>query len=190
MKKVLGLLSLTFLLFACNDNSGDPRHVLKQFFAALSAKNIQEAKKYVTKDSEPMLNMLEKGLKMAPDSANNAYEVSNMDFGEAKIDGSTARVPVTDKRSGEGVSFLLKKENDDWKVAFDKATLMQLATEKMKESGMDAFPSAPRTPSFDTDSIRKAIEGMSPEEKEMLQRGLDSAGKALQELKEAGKIKF
>jgi hypothetical protein len=63
--------------------------------------------------------------------------VKNMKIGSAVIDGDKATVPVTDSKSNESTDFLLKKEKGDWKVAFDMSTLMDMASKKMKEHGVD-----------------------------------------------------
>ena len=55
-----------------------------------------------------------------------------------KIEGDKATVAVKDKTSGESTNFILKKESGNWKVAFDKASLMQMGTDKMKEKGMNS----------------------------------------------------
>jgi uncharacterized protein YaaN involved in tellurite resistance len=55
-----------------------------------------------------------------------------MEFGETKIEGDKATVSVKDKKSGESTAYTLKKEGGDWKVAFDKATMTQMGTDKMK----------------------------------------------------------
>lgn len=60
-------------------------------------------------------------------------------MGDATITGDRATVPVKDKKSGETTDFLLKKESGDWKVAFDMATLMDMANKKMKEHGMNGM---------------------------------------------------
>ena len=60
-----------------------------------------------------------------------------MEFGTAVIDGDNAKVPVKDKASGETVNFPMKKEDGQWKVAFDKSSVMQMGMEKMKEGKMN-----------------------------------------------------
>lgn len=141
MKRII-LTAITILLlgaFSCNTNSSDPKGVLMSFMNALGKKDINEAKKYATKDSEAMLGMIQMGMSMAPDSTKNnkIYDKNNMEFGEAVISGDKASVPVKDKKSGETINYTLKKESGAWKVAFDKSTMMDMGKEKMKEHGMD-----------------------------------------------------
>ena len=140
MKKIILSVAvlLAFGVIGCKTNSSDPRGVLMSFMDALGKKDIEGAKKFATKDSEAMLGMIQMGMSMAPDSTKDMkYDKSNMEFGDAKIDGDKATVPVKDKKSGETINYTLKKENGAWKVAFDKATMMQIGTDKMKEKGMD-----------------------------------------------------
>ena len=66
------------------------------------------------------------------------YKKENIEMGDAVINGDKATVPVKDKKSGETTDFALKKESGDWKVAFDKSTLMEMAQKKMKEHGMES----------------------------------------------------
>jgi hypothetical protein len=75
---------------------------------------------------------------MAPDSTkDNTYDKNSMEFGDAKIEGDKATVPVKEKKSGETTNYTLKKEDGAWKVAFDKATMTKMGTDKIKEKGMD-----------------------------------------------------
>ena len=140
MKKIF--LPVVVLLLSgvtgCKTNSGDPRSVLMSFMEALGKKDIEGAKKYATKDSEGMLGMIQMGMSMTPDSLKDkTYDKNNMEFGEAKIEGDKATVPVKDKKSGETMNYTLKKESGAWKVAFDKSTMMEMGKDKMKEKGMD-----------------------------------------------------
>ena len=140
MKRIIlsAAIILAFGVIGCNSGSDDPKGVLKSFMEALAKKDIEGAKKFATKDSEAMLGMIQMGMSMAPkDAKDSTYDKSNMEFGEAKIEGDKATVPVKDKRSGETVNYTLKKESGAWKVAFDKATMTQMGTDKMKEKGMD-----------------------------------------------------
>ena len=141
MKKIfMAAVITTVLVTSCNSGGGDPKTVLMAFFEALSKKDIPAAKKLATKESETMFGLMEMGMKMAKDSKDNEmdkFDKNKMVFGEAKIEGDKATVEVKDKEKGESVNFILKKENGDWKVAFDKASMMQMGADKMKEKGMD-----------------------------------------------------
>lgn len=159
MKKIiLCAFAASFLLLAgCKSGEGsDPKIVLTKFFDAISNKNIDEAKKYVTKDSEGMMSMVQMGMQSGGDKSNDMlnYGKENIEFGTATIDGDKATVPVKDKKSGETTDFTLKKENGDWKVAFDKSTLMEMAQKKMKEHGIGKMKNG----------MSDSIEGMSKED--------------------------
>lgn len=186
-KSVLFLLSACLLIIAgCSSGGGDPKAVLSNFFEALSKKDFTAVKKYTTKDSESMLSMVEMGMKMAPDSATSMYDKSNMEMGDVVIDGDKATVPVKDKKSGESSNFVLKKEDGNWKVAFDKATLMGMAQDKMKEKGFDEdIEGSLDSLNEGMDSLKGAINNMSKEDLEKAGKMLDSASKVLKELPES-----
>jgi hypothetical protein len=146
MKKIL-LYALPFALIimtGCkSQEKGAPKDVLHNFLTALAKKDFSKAKTYATKDSDGMISMMETGMQgmQSMDDNSHANEmmelVNNMKIGAAQIEGDKATVPVADSKSNESIDFLLKKENGDWKVAFDMATLMDMASKKMKEHGMD-----------------------------------------------------
>jgi hypothetical protein len=141
MKKIIlpVVVLLLFGVIGCKTNSSsDPRGVLMSFMDALTKKYIYGAKKYYTKYIDGILGMIQMGMSMAPDSVKDkTYDKNNMEFGEAKIEGDKATVPVKDKKSGEMMTYTLKKEGGAWKVAFDKTTMMEMGKEKMREKGMD-----------------------------------------------------
>lgn len=141
MKKILtGAVLITSLFIAsCNNaGKGDPKSVLISFFDALTKKDMSAAKKLATDDSKSMFDMLEMGMKMGGDNKDMAkYDKEKMEFGDVKIEGDKAIVAVKDKTSGESVNYTLKKVGNDWKVAFDKATIMGMGMDKMKEKGVN-----------------------------------------------------
>jgi len=152
---ILGVVALAAInSIGCKSGGGgDPKNVLSTFFDALEKKDITTAKKYATKESESMLGMIEMAMKMASDSMRQRpYDKNNMEFGDAIIDGDKATVPVKDKKSGETTNFTLKKEDGDWKVAFDKITMTELGKEKMRGK-KDRFNNI-------TDSSKKMMQEM------------------------------
>lgn len=179
MKKLI-LLSFTasvMILSGCQSGgSGNPKEVLSSFFSALAKKDVTTAKKYATKDSDGMLSMMEMGMKMSNNMQNDHEDkmiemLQNVQMGEPAIKGDEATVPVTDKKSGEVTSFLLKKESGDWKVAFDMATLSNMAAQKMKDHGMDMG-------NMNMDSINAAMPNMK-DKMEQAQKMMDSAKKMM-----------
>ena len=186
MKKPIFLVISAFVLIlsGCKSGGGDPKTVLNHFFDALVNKNVDEAKKYVTKDSEGMMGMLQMGMQNMPDS-NGAmmYKRENIEMGDAVINGDKATVPVKEKKSGEVTDFVLKKESGDWKVAFDKSTLMEMAQKKMKEHGIKGMNGMDNDhENMNMDSLQNHLKNMSPEEKEQVQKAMDSATKMLEKM--------
>lgn len=142
MKKIiLSCLTASLIILAgCKSSGGDPKMVLSEFFDALARKDFISVKKHSTKDSEGMLNMVQMGMNKISDSSQMMqYKKDNLELGDAVITGDKAIVPVKDKKSGETTDFVLKKEDGEWEVAFDKSTLMEMAQKKMKEHGMEGM---------------------------------------------------
>jgi hypothetical protein len=164
MKRIIfsAVVLLALGMAGCKSGSSDPRGVLMSFMEALGKKDIEGAKKYATKDSEAMLGMIQMGMSMAPDSTKDkTYDKDNMEFGDAKIEGDKATVPVKYKKSGETTNYTLKKEGGAWKVAFDKATMTQMGTDKMKEKGMDMNDMNKMNNSMDTSSNKMSDDNQS-----------------------------
>ena len=141
MKKIILFTAIlfTFSMIGCKSGN-DPKSVLMSFMDALARKDINGAKKYATKESESMLGFIEMGMKMAPDSVKDKkYDKNNLEYGDAKIEGDKATVPVKSKDSGETTNYTLKKQGADWKVAFDKATMTEMSGDKKKNGGMGSM---------------------------------------------------
>ena len=145
----LVLCTITFLSCKSNNNS-NPNEVLSQFFDAMAKQDTVKIKALSTKESESMLNLMKMGMSMADAKKDlEKYDKTKMEFGTAVINGNNAKVPVKDKASGETVNFPMKKEDGQWKVAFDKSSVMEMGMEKMKDSKMNVG-----------DSIKKGMEEM------------------------------
>jgi hypothetical protein len=186
MKKIgfFFFFSIALFLFSCQSNSvSNPKDVLNLFFEALAKKDVNEAKKYVTKDSEGMMGMVEMGMKNVSDSSNQMmYNKENIIMGEPVIEGDRATIPVTEKRSNEETDFVLKKENGEWKVAFDKSTLMEMAQKKMKEHGMNPGETGNHLDSATLDSAEKKYNNMDSADKQKVDKIMDSAQNILQKM--------
>jgi hypothetical protein len=188
MKKVLILIISAFVLIlqGCQSNktTNDPKEVLDHFFEALAKKDVTEAKKYVTKDSEGMMGMVEMGMKNVGDSSPAmVYKKENIIMGEPVINGDRATIGVTDKMSKEETDFVLKKEHGEWKVAFDKSTLMEMAQKKMKEHGLNGMGmDSINLDSVDLDSIQKQYNNMDSADKQKINKIMDSAENILEKM--------
>ena len=140
MKKLLfAAVVCAFVFVGCkNSKNGTPTEVLTAWFDAMSKKDMATVKDLSTPESQSMISLMEMGMKDS--SASNEmskYDKTKMEFGEAVITGDNATVPVKDKTSGETTNFPMKKVSGQWKVAFDKSSMMQMGMDKMKEKGVD-----------------------------------------------------
>lgn len=193
MKKLILSLFAVALLASTGCKSGgasssDPKATLINFITALSKKDIAGAKKLATKESESMFSMMEMGLKMAEnmkkDEADDEFKKfnpANMEFGEAKIDGDKATVPVTNKEEKETVNFILKKQDGAWKVAFDKASMMEMGGEKMKNDKDDYSTDSL---DFNSEDVKKGMEQVDSLMKNIDPKKLEELQKAAEKLKD------
>ncbi len=177
MKKIIvSVVTASILIVAgCNSGGGgDPKVALINFFDALAKKDFTAVKKYTTKDSEGMMNMIQMGMQNMGDKSNEMinYQKENLELGTAVIDGDKATVPVKDKKSGETTDFTLKKESGDWKVAFDKSTLMEMAQKKMKEHGMGGMHNGMNDSSESINN--RALQNIDSASREDMQEGTKS----------------
>ncbi|MEO6668230.1 MAG: hypothetical protein ABIN36_02065 [Ferruginibacter sp.] len=175
MKKILFvvLLLAPFFYYSCKSGSGDPKAIVSQFFDALHKKDIGAARKLATAESKSMLDKMEASLKMSQGEGADKFDPKSFQIGEPVIEGDEATVTIKKIPGEEMIDFTLKKQGGDWKVAFDEATLMGNAVDKMKESGVNV-----------ADSIGKAMKelknlNMDSLRKEM-QVAMDSVNKELQ----------
>jgi hypothetical protein len=192
MKKIIVtvITGSILILAGCKSGGGDPKVALMNFFDALAKKDFTAVKKYTTKDSEGMMSMMQMGMQNMGDKSNQMinYQKENIEVGDAVIDGDKATIPVKDKKSGETTDFTLKKEGGDWKVAFDKSTLMEMAQKKMKEHGMGGISNGMNDSlgSINNRSLQN-IDSGSKENMREAQKMMDSANKMLNDAKNNAK---
>ena len=194
MKKLILMLFAGVLIIGTGCNSGggllggnDPNSVLEKFLKALGNKDMEELKKYVTKDSESFVNMMKMGMDMAGDAKDDKeiFKEEDVIIEKAVIEGDRATINVKDKKSGEGSKFILKKESGDWKVAFDKASFMEMSGEKMDENSMQDMQN------LNEESLQEAAEAMknfSPEDMEKATKAMDSLKHMYEEMNKDGKL--
>lgn len=192
MKNIIALLFLGVFLIGtgCNSGSGisnnNPNEVLEKFLHALGKKDLDEAKKYVTKDSESFLNIMKMGINMAGENANQIYKEENVAISDAVINGDKATIHVKDKNSGEGSNFILKQEDGSWKVAFDIASFMEMSGQKMEEGDLQKIQEG-----FSGETFKEAtdaIQNMNEEDLKKVGQAMDSLKNKYEELNKDGKM--
>ncbi len=133
--------AIAVVISGCNGSGGgvsnDPKAVLAAFFDRLGKKDIDGASKLATKESQPMMQMMKKGMEMAekyknmpgsnlPQKEDPSEKFKDITLGDAKINGDEAIVPFQDKTKSTTFDFPLKKEDGSWKVDFSMATMMKM----------------------------------------------------------------
>lgn len=193
MKRFLmaALVFISATLWGCNSGGGDPKAILKDFMTALSKKDFATAKKLSTKSSAMIIDELAK----RANSTNSPF-AGKMDkfspekitMGEPVIEGDKATIAVKQTGKDESINFTLRKESGDWKVAFDKGTLMGTFFDKMTEKGlninsvMDSISEGFKemkniNADSITDEVRKSLEKapLSKERMEEIKKKLEQA---------------
>lgn len=194
MKKIWLLLTVTALVIVSGCNSGGgigsngPKEVTAKFLDALGKKDIEEAKKYVTKESEPFMNMVKMGINMSGESENQVYKNEAPVYGDPLIEGDMATVPVSSKNSEDKTNFKLKKENGDWKVAFDKATIMEMGGDKMKQNNLEGVPEDMMGSKEDLENAMKSFKNLSKEDMEKATKAMDSLKEVFKGINKDGKM--
>ena len=169
MKPILiaACIGSLIVMSACKSgpDSSDPKATLASFFKALAKKDIGEARKYATRESAGILDMLQFGLEAAKrmnikETENELKHFENLVIGDATIDGDHATVPVSDKTKSAINNIILKKEDGAWKVAFDPSAMAEMAGEKISREGrsdinIDSLKN--QLQKLNSDSIRKQI---------------------------------
>ncbi|RXK86673.1 Rv0361 family membrane protein [Filimonas effusa] len=141
MKQLFLLFLAGFVLagmVGCKSNG--PENTIKKFFHALENKDFAEAKKYATKDSETLLNMLASFPQPADSAKAKKEKNEEINVANVKINGDNATAEVISKDKKAPVTISLKKEEGQWKVAFDKSSVMKMAMDAMPQNG--AMPHA------------------------------------------------
>jgi hypothetical protein len=172
-KQIIFLLALSTAVFiACSSGGGDPKAVTKKFYEAFKTMNMDEAAKYATKESKNMLDLMKMGMSFAAanqDSIKAEMAKQKVDFSEAVINGDEATVTVT-LNDKDKTDFKLKKEEGQWKVAFDKNTLMKTGMEKAQQNGADPA---------ELQQAQKALESL--QNPDSLQKVMEKAGDAMED---------
>lgn len=177
--KLFTVAMISVAIVACKGGGGDPKSVAKNFFEALKTMNIDEAAKYATKDSKSMLDLMKMGMSMAPknmDSLKTELSKQKIDYSDPVINGDEATLTVTVNEK-EKTDFKLKKEDGQWKVAFDKNSLMKTGMEKMEEKGAseaEMKEAQEALEQLNSDSVKEQIKGAG--------KALEEAGKTLDSL--------
>lgn len=138
MKTSIVALLITGLLIlnGCNSETQKPEIVVASFFDALSKQDFETAKEFATKKSESVLDMISLAANFQIEKMDSSmFDKSRLQFGTPKIEGDSAIVEVSIKNSNEFIPLKLKKEDGDWKVAFEAETLMKIGLDKIKKEG-------------------------------------------------------
>lgn len=135
------------------------------FSEKLGKKDFEGAKALATKESAPVIDMMQKVMKMAEKFAGMVpagqekqhAKFDDVKIGEPRIEGNFAYLPLTSSGS-ETIEYVLKNEGGAWKVDFTESTMnkmgMNVKDLEEAEKGMKEMDN------MNLDSLTKGMEGM------------------------------
>lgn len=164
---LLAVATLAVATIGCNNAGGssDPKAVLMAFSEKLGKKDFEGAKALATKESAPVIDLMQKAMKMAEKFAGMVptgkekqdASFENVKIGEPRIEGNYAYLPLTSSGS-ETIEYVLKNEGGAWKVDFTESTMnkmgMNVKDLEEAEKGMKEMDN------MNMDSLTKGMEGM------------------------------
>lgn len=135
MKILLFAACLLCFVYSCNTNKNDtdgPKKAMSKFLTAMENNNFEEAKEYATEDSQDFLEMIDKD----DNNTGNAYKDKKFDITTVETHGDDANVGVRFK-GNTALNFHLKKQQGQWKVAFNLNAMLDMVKDLMKKEGTD-----------------------------------------------------
>ena len=201
MKKIIVIISLLAVFTGCsNTASNSPKAVVASFIEASKKGDMESLKKYITSQDISLLEMAEsftnqfdtaKGSKMkdkmASEFKDKMKEVT-VDIKEEKIEGDNATVNADFISNGkkEGHPFILKKENNQWKISLMSTGMgaSGMSQEKMDE-GMKQMKEGFKNMDGLKDSISKAMDKMKNINTDSLKQLLKDSKVDLDKIKQA-----
>lgn len=178
MKLKYIIFAITGLVLVSCKSEQKPEEVVKEFFAAIEAKDFTKAKSLATKESSSMIKMMEKAAAFAPDSEE---EKNSVDKVECVTEGDKGDCKCLDATGENEQNVSVKKVDGQWKVHMTKQEMMNDAMEKAgSEVDMDEAMNALK----DID-MEKAMNALSEGMKEKTIEAIDSIEENLDEVKES-----
>lgn len=134
MKILLFAACLFIFLNGCNTNNDTdgPKKAINNFLMAMENNDFEKAKEYATEDSQEFLEMINKN----DDNTSNVYKDKKFDVTTVETHGDDAKVGVKFK-GNTALSFHLKKQQGQWKVAFNLNAMLDMVKDLMKKEGTD-----------------------------------------------------
>lgn len=192
MKLKYIIFAITGLVLVSCKSEQKPEEVVKEFFAAIEAKDFTKAKTLATSESLSMIKMMEKAAAFAPDSEE---EKNSVDKVECIIEEDKGDCKCMDAAGENEQNVSVKKVDGQWKVHMTKQEMMNDAMKKAgSEVDMDEamnalkdidMEKAMETFSEEIDSLGKSMESINGELKEKTIEAIDAIEENLDEVKES-----
>jgi hypothetical protein len=194
MKKIIGSLCLIALLYSCkNTTTSTPTSTVNSFIAASKEGDIDEIKKYISRQDISLMEMGEGFLSRVDSNAANEMKQkfatdfkdkvkdTRIDVKDEKIDGNNATVNVEFNHEGKTDTrpFSLVKEDGKWKISLMSTGMNNSGANKedieeaMKSINLDSLPA----------SVQKEIGNLNQMDKDSLNKLMKEGMKELEKLK-------
>lgn len=121
---LFAFITALVLVAACGA-ADSPKEVTTHFFNALRNQRFKEAERYATSGSRELLDMLDKASR-ADSSFHQSVDTLPFSVTNIVIKGDAATAQVVQTGKSGGLTVPLKKESGEWKVDFDKNSVMML----------------------------------------------------------------
>ena len=188
--KYLVLIISVIVLSSCVKQV-KPEDVVKEFFAAIEAKDFEKAKSLATSESSSMIKMMEKAAAFASDEDMEKSESIVKVECETKEDKGDCKCWGKNEENEQNV--YVKKVDGQWKVHMTKQSMMNNAMEKAgsevnMEEAMENLKDidmekAMETFSEEIDSMGKTMEGLNGKLKGKTIEAIDAIEENLDEVK-------
>lgn len=192
MKLKYIIFAITGLVLVSCKSEQKPEEVVKEFFAAIDAKDFAKAKTLATNESSSMIKMMEKAADFAPEDEEGK---SSVDKVECVTEGDKGDCKCSDAAGENEQNVSVKKVDGQWKVHMTKQEMMNDAMEKAgsevnMDEAMDALKDidmekAMETFSEEIDSLGKSMESINGELKGKTIEAIDAIEENLDEVKES-----
>ncbi len=194
MKKIIGCLCLIALLYSCKTpGTSTPTATVNSFIAAAKDGDVDEIKKYISRQDVSLMEMGERFLAGVDSNAANEMKHkfstdfkdkvkdAKIDVKDEKIDGTNATVNVEFSHEGKTESrpFSLVKEDGKWKISLMSTGMNSSGENKedieeaMQSINLDSLPA----------SVQKEIGKLNQMDKDSLNKLMQEGMKELEKLK-------
>jgi len=130
LRSALVVMVLAFGLYACNTYPSTPEEVLAKYLATANSGVKGTSVQYATKSSAATIKQVENS------GEQPKGDTADMKIRTAKITGDKAVIPMYNKKTKSLTYYILRKEEDKWKVDLSKEALIETSRLTIEHYGI------------------------------------------------------